>query len=62
MRRVNDTYKLQVVAHGQIIQPKHDPFTLSTMGGSEPTSKDVVEHVNLLLQVVFKILARISLV
>lgn len=61
VRRVNDTYKLQVVALGRTVQSKHDPFTLSTMGGAEPASRDVVEHVNVLLQVVFQIFARISL-
>lgn len=38
VRRVNDTYKLQVEALGNKVQKKHDPFTLSTMGGSEPSS------------------------
>lgn len=63
IRKVNDTYKLQITALGKTInkQQSNDPFTLSTMGGTDSRSVDVVEHVNLLLQTVLSIFSRLSL-
>ena len=63
MRRVNDPYKLRVVALGKKAQAKSDPFTISTLGDldAEVMSRDVLEHVNKLLQIVFAIFCRLSL-
>lgn len=49
IRKVNDTYKLQITALGKTVNKqssaKDDPFTLSTMGGNDARSVDVVEHI-----------------
>ena len=65
IRKVNDTYKLQITALGKTVNKqnstKDDPFTLSMMGGNDARSVDVVEHISLLLQTVLSIFSRLSL-
>ena len=66
LRKVNDTYKLQVLASsGAVKKPKNSQSSImmigTSSGGSQARSYEVVNDMQMLLQVVFNLFCRISL-
>lgn len=65
LRKCNDTYKLQVLAHKGHKPRQEESFGMIEMIGTESSvqsrNSEVVEHVQILLQAVFALFCRISL-